>query len=386
MVADAKEKNLYWRGPFAYFRKRIGKKDHWESMGELALDAARRLVKTKRESAAEQEYLQRWGLLKMRSDCSTFGELLAAYDIYTAGLDIEVNTVKGNKRAIGNLMRTVKGDNFDVESARLGELTVAVVKEYEAKMIAARKAKAETAGWDKELRGEEIAAASRSAGSVWKQAKSLFSAAALKSPAYSHLVLPELEELRELQIGSSTIVAYRRPAQEVLDRIKAAVPALKQSDPAMWLALNLEVNVAMRRKSGVWAKWEWLQERGVDLDGRPVVMCQIAVAKGNQSEVRVDPELAKELLALKPAIGAEFIVPGKTEEERQAVFERLCAWLRSMGVDANKPNHELRKWCADTMNATHGLTEASNMLGHSDQKLTSAVYVRHRTTKDVRVI
>ncbi len=57
-----------------------------------------------------------------------------------------------------------------------------------------------------------------------------------------------------------------------------------------------------------------------------------------------------------------------------------------MGLDANKPNHELRKWCADTMKEQHGLTEASNMLGHSDQKLTSAVYVRHRTTKDVRVI
>lgn len=384
-IADAKETNLYWRGPFAYFRKRIGTKDHWESMGELSLEAARRLIKIKRETAAEQAYLARWDLLKMRSDFSTFDELLAAYDLYTAGLDIEPNTVKGNKRAIGNIMRTMRGDGYDEATSRLSELTVGLIKEYEAAVIAARKARAEAAGWDKERRADELAAAARTAGSVWNQAKSLFSTEALASPAYRKLVLPDLEELRPLRIGSSSIVAYRRPAQSVLDAIKAAVPALKQSDPAMWLALNLEVNVAMRRKSGVWAKWDWLQDRGVDLDGRAVWMFQIAVAKGNQSEVRVDPDLAREMLALQPA-GAEFIVPGRTDADRDEVFVRLCAWLRSMGLDANKPNHELRKWCADTMNARHGLTEAANMLGHSDQKLTSAVYVRHRTTKDVRVI
>lgn len=386
MTADAKERNLYWRGPFAYFRKRIGKKDHWESMGELSFEAARRLVKTKREATAENGYLERWGLLKMRSDFSTFGELFAAYDVFTAGLDIEEGTVNGNKRALGNVMRTLKGDAFDVETSRLGELTVGLVKEYEAAMIAARKAKAEAEGWDKEKRAEQLAAAARTAGSVWNQAKSLFSAEAIASPAYKKLSLPDLEELRPLRIGSSSIVAYRRPAEEVLNAIRAAVPGLKESDPAMWLALNLEVNVAMRRKSGVWAKWDWLQNRGVDLDGREVWMCQIAVAKGNQSEVRMDPDLVQEMLKLKPAAGAEYIVPGEDEEAREDVFVRLCAWLRGMGLDVNKPNHELRKWCADTMKEKHGLTEASNMLGHSDQKLTTAVYVRHRTTKDVRVI
>jgi hypothetical protein len=71
---DAKEKNLYWRGWFAYFRKRIGKKDHWESMGELPLDAGAVLVKTKCEAAAKQVYLARWNLLKMRSDFSTVDE------------------------------------------------------------------------------------------------------------------------------------------------------------------------------------------------------------------------------------------------------------------------------------------------------------------------
>jgi integrase len=388
-VADTQQANLYWRGAYAYFRKRIGKKDHWESMGELPPEAARRLVRDKRKMAAEQAYLERWGLKKLRSDFSTLGELFTAYDLFTAGRNMETATVRTNKSAMRNIFRKTHNQprTFDVDDMRLGLLDVPFVKAYEAKIIEARKLEAETEGWDKERRELELAKASRTAGSTWNQAKSLFSAEALKSPAYQDLSLPDLTEARDLQIGSSTIVAYRRPPQEVLDRITAAVPALREDDPALWLALNLEINLALRRSSGVWAKWDWLQERGVDLDGRAVYEFEVRVAKGNNNVIRVDPELAREMLKLKPELGAEFIVPGKTDKDRDAVFVRLCAWLRKQGLqDVEKPNHLLRKWCADETNAKHGLAEASNLLGHSSQKLTSAVYVKHRATKTNRVV
>lgn len=386
LVADTKEKNLYWRGAYAYFRKRIGKKDHWESMGELSIEAARRLVREKRKDAAEQAYLVRWGKLKLRDDCSTVRELLAAYDAYTSGIRIEAKTVRGNKSALGKIFRTVGGDAVDVEAARLSELTIGLAKDYETRTIAERKAAAIVEKWDKERLELEMAKAARTAGSTWNQAKSLFSSEALASPAYRELILPDLTAVRKLRIGASTIVAYRRPPQAVLDRITAEIPKMRQTAPDLWLALNLEVNVGLRRSSGIWAKWDWLQERGVDLDGEKVFMMHIRVAKGNQGEVRVDPELALELIALKKD-GQEYIVPGADEDERLAVYARACAWLRSMGLqDYRAPNHELRKWCIDNMQRAHGLTEAQNMAGHSDQKLTRAVYTTHQTTKFQRVI
>ena len=59
----------------------------------------------------------------------------------------------------------------------------------------------------------------------------------------------------------------------------------------------------------------------------------------------------------------------------QNVFERLSAWLRSKGVSAPKPIHELRKESGSMVNRKHGLTAAKDFLRHADIAITAAHYI-----------
>jgi integrase len=56
------------------------------------------------------------------------------------------------------------------------------------------------------------------------------------------------------------------------------------------------------------------------------------------------------------------------------VFERLNDWLRSKGVSANKPLHELRKEVGAIVATTHGIYAASRYLRHADITTTARHY------------
>lgn len=386
LEADGKERNLYWRGPFAYFRKRVAGRDHWESMGELEREAARRLVREKRKAAALENYMDQWEVRKRRQDWSTVAEVCAAYDAYSMGVDINDRSVRENKSALRRVFQVGLGlTRAQADERRMNEFSSSLCRGYEARVMTERKEAATVEGWDEERRKAEFARAARTVGSTLAQAKSLFCRAALASPAYEKLKLPDLGEVLKLKLGASTIVRFQPPAQEVVDAILAAIPKFKESDRALWLALMLEINIGVRVNTGVHARWAWLQNRGLDMAGAERWMLEVRVAKRNDMDVRVEPALAREMMAVR-AEGAEYIVPGKNSLERRAVFERACAWLRSQGMqDYRAPNHELRKWYLNRMTEEHDLGAATAAAGHSDPKLTAAVYTLRRGTKSVRL-
>jgi hypothetical protein len=59
----------------------------------------------------------------------------------------------------------------------------------------------------------------------------------------------------------------------------------------------------------------------------------------------------------------------------QGVFERLIGWLKSHGVTARKPIHELRKEFGSMVNRKHGLSAAKDLLRHGDIAVTAACYI-----------
>jgi len=59
----------------------------------------------------------------------------------------------------------------------------------------------------------------------------------------------------------------------------------------------------------------------------------------------------------------------------------LTRWLRSKGVNSNKPIHELRKEFGSLVNLKHGIYAASRALRHSD--ITTSA--RHYIAKKERV-
>ena len=64
---------------------------------------------------------------------------------------------------------------------------------------------------------------------------------------------------------------------------------------------------------------------------------------------------------------------GRLVEYRAAgTFERLGDWLKTQGITARKPIHELRKEAGSIVAQRHGIYAASRFLRHSDISITSA--------------
>ena len=56
-------------------------------------------------------------------------------------------------------------------------------------------------------------------------------------------------------------------------------------------------------------------------------------------------------------------------------FEEVLGWLRGRGWDSAQPLHQLRKEFGSMISMNFGVFEASEALGHSDVRVTAALYV-----------
>ena len=110
----------------------------------------------------------------------------------------------------------------------------------------------------------------------------------------------------------------------------------------------------------------------------------------SENFVEVDPEVLGELREFMATSLGEFVVtspyPPRAGLDRQYyrcqhVFKHITAWLRSKGIKANKPLHELRKEFGSQVNQRHGIYAASRALRHSD--ITTST--RHYIAKQQRV-
>jgi integrase len=113
------------------------------------------------------------------------------------------------------------------------------------------------------------------------------------------------------------------------------------------------------------------------------------ISKGNvQVLIAVDPEMLEDLRDSMSRTKGPFIVqsnrtPGNDSARAyyrcQPIFERLNEWLRSKGVTANKPLHELRKEIGALIATKHGIYAASRFLRHSDITTTARHYAEHKS-------
>jgi len=395
MKSDPHEKNLYWRGASAYFRKTLRepdgtKKDHWESLGELAPLDARRIVRGKRKAAELANYAERWGEARMRSDISRFPELFAAYRAFAGGERIKERTVRENIGCLSRVARELAG--AEGAEGSLAILDGGAPARFAAGRIRAAKDEAARLGLSAEETKAALDRAETSTFSVLAQARSLFSAAALASEPYKALTLPpKLAEFRAAKVAGTTLKRYRPPPREVVARVIEGIRALRATAPDLWLAAMLEINAGARRLSASEARWDWFVDEGrtCEATGRPLVSFYIGLAKGGESAPAVYRDLHDEMQAARSDLGP-FIIPGADAKARDAVFKKLCAHLRTLGLDEAtlrrpvKPNHELRKIYLNEMNATHGKDAAMAASGHSSERMLQA-YTKHRAAHALRL-
>jgi integrase len=229
------------------------------------------------------------------------------------------------------------------------------------------------------------ASARRTVNSYVRCARSLFSPTILR---FIKVRLPTPLPFQGVELEEQGTTRYKsRIKPELL--VAAAKNELRTDHQESYKVFLLALFCGLRRSEIDLLEWE-----SIDWDNNQIWVetTEHFTTKTEDSEnfVEVDPEVLNELRALMAASKSDFVLtsplPPRTGLDHQYyrcqhVFKHLTAWLRSKGVKANKPLHELRKEFGSQVNQRHGIYAASRALRHSD--ITTST--RHYIAKQLRV-
>jgi integrase len=158
---------------------------------------------------------------------------------------------------------------------------------------------------------------------------------------------------------------------------------LARDDEPAFLAFLLALGAGLRRIEIDRLEWDAFRWRDNVIRIEPTEHFDVKT-EHSIGDVSVDPELLTLFRVRAARAESNFVIPtdnlprkgAKFENYRaQAVFERLAAWLRTYGVTARKPIHELRKESGSMVNRKHGLSAAKDFLRHADIAITAAHYI-----------
>ncbi|MBI4658300.1 MAG: tyrosine-type recombinase/integrase [Verrucomicrobia bacterium] len=228
-----------------------------------------------------------------------------------------------------------------------------------------------------------LASAKRTANSYVRCARSLFSSKLTK--ALKGVTLPERLPFNGVELFGTGSMKYISKVN-VQSLIAAARGELKETETEVYKAFLLGLFAGMRKGEIDLAEWrmvDW-QNNLIRLEETEWLHLK---TKDSAGEIMVDPEMLAELREMLPRSQSQFILtsdrPPRNDSARpyyrcERIFDRLTEWLRSKGVRANKPLHELRKEIGALVATEHGIYAASRFLRHSDITTTARHYAEHK--------
>jgi hypothetical protein len=212
--------------------------------------------------------------------------------------------------------------------------------------------------------------------SIMRQAKSLFSSELL---AYVSLHKPD-------KLPFDGVPFYERESQRYRSKIdiEALIQAAVRELPQEQLKIFLLATMAGLRRNEI----DKLQWSGFRWNNGVIRIEETEHFAPKSSDGAGDVPIDKELLALFRGWHAKAtgdLVIEANAEPRSATtyahyraqqdFDALIVWLRSNGVTATKPLHELRKEFGSQLCAKYGIYAASRMLRHADIRVTAQHYL-----------
>jgi integrase len=244
-----------------------------------------------------------------------------------------------------------------------------------------------------------ITAAKRTANSYVRCARSLFSSTILTEPPVKKLTLPVTLPFQGIELFETGSTKYISKINAKA-LIAAARQELAKTDSEAYKVFLLGLLGGMRKGEIDLCEWRMIDWKNhiIRLEETEWLRLKTPDSAG---EITVDSEVLSALRKLMPASQSPFIVsslvtykrglrtisrirPPRPDSARryyrcEPVFKRLYDWLRTKGVTANKPLHELRKEIGALIATEHGIFAASTYLRHSDITTTARHYADHKT-------
>jgi integrase len=223
-------------------------------------------------------------------------------------------------------------------------------------------------------------AAKISVNSFLRRAKSLFAPDAVKH--LSRVQLPSPLPFDRVSFEPRQSMRYRSMIN-VEELTRSAHEELAEKDAPAFLAFLLALGAGLRRieiDRLEWSAFRW-SENVIRIE--PTEHFDVKT-EHSIGDVSVDAELMSIMRGYAAKARSSFVIESRNLPRKRAtfenyraqhVFERLTAWLRSKGVSAQKPIHELRKESGSMVNRKHGLTAAKDFLRHADIAITAAHYI-----------
>jgi integrase len=221
--------------------------------------------------------------------------------------------------------------------------------------------------------------ARRTVNSYIRCARSLFSPGILK---FVKVRLPTPLPFQGVELEEQGSMRYKSKINPEL-LVVAAKNELRNQHPESYKAFLLGLLSGLRRSEIdllEWSAFDWANNRiwiGITehFDVKTV---------DSENFVEVDAEVLDELRGFMKGSQSSFVLnshlPPRTGLTRQYyrcdhVFDHLVGWLRSKGIKANKPIHELRREFGSLVNQKFGIYAASRALRHSDISTSVRHYV-----------
>ncbi len=223
-------------------------------------------------------------------------------------------------------------------------------------------------------------AAKISVNSFLRRAKSLFAPDATKH--LSRVQLPSPMPFERVSFEPRQSMRYRSTI-DVEKLTHAAHEELAEKDAPAFLAFLLALGAGLRRieiDRLEWSAFRWA-ENVIRIE--PTEHFDVKT-EHSIGDVSIDAELMSIMHGYFARARSNFVIESRNLPRKRAtfenyraqiVFDRLTAWLRSKGVSAQKPIHELRKESGSMVNRAHGLTAAKDFLRHADIAITAAHYI-----------
>lgn len=273
------------------------------------------------------------------------------------------------KRIRGKRLREA---NDRLRAIHLADLTALRIEAWKGKYLAARSSTP-----------IQTLHAKHTLDSYIRAAKAMFGPKIRRRLASMNVVIPEPVPFATTEFVSRGRSAFRyRSKIDPKALTLQAFEAFKDTDREALKAFLLALHLGLRRNEI--DKLLWSQ---FDFDNRRlhIEATQYAALKteGSESEISLEPELSEFFHRECTNASSIFVIsadcgPRKTggwdHYRAHSVFTRLCDWLRTNGVNEQKPIHTLRKEFGKIITETLGLYAASLGLRHGSMSVTATFY------------